>query len=158
MEPKIAGTIVSSYWFALTVGRIVFGYAAGHVKPIALLRIAMSIAPLSAGLIWADLSVVATYIGAATLGFALAPIYPLLVALTPQRVGRPIAAHAIGFQVSAATIGVAVLPTAAGFLSREVGLEVINPLLLICAVGLLGLHELTIVLSTTDRIAESIGT
>jgi fucose permease len=97
MEPKIAGTIVSSYWFALTVGRIVFGYAAGHVKPIALLRIAMSIAPLSAGLIWADLSVVGTYIGAATLGFALAPIYPLLVALTPQRVGRPIAAHAIGW-------------------------------------------------------------
>ena len=64
------------------------------------------------------------------------------MALTPARVSRPIAAHAIGFQVSAATIGVAVLPTIAGHLSRLLGLEVISPLLLITAATLLVLHEI----------------
>jgi fucose permease len=146
MSPKIAGTIVSSYWFALTIGRIVFGYAAGHFKPIPLLRIAMSLAPLAAGLIWVNLSTPATYIGAALLGFSLAPVYPLLMSLTPERVGKPIAAHAIGFQVSAATIGVAVLPTIAGVLARRIGLETVPPLLLGSAIGLLSLHEMAILL------------
>lgn len=144
MEPKIAGSIVSGYWFALTIGRIVFGYAAGHFKPIPLLRIALSLAPLASGLIWANVANVATFIGAAVLGFALAPIYPLLMSLTPDRVGKSVSAHAVGFQVSAATIGVAVLPTIAGQLARRIGLEVIGPLLLICTVALLVLHELTI--------------
>ena len=144
MEPKIAGSIVSGYWFALTIGRIVFGYAAGHFKPIPLLRIALSLAPLAAGLMWANISATTTFLGAAVLGFALGPIYPLLMSLTPDRVGKHVSAHAVGFQVSAATIGVAVLPTIAGHLSRRIGLEVIGPILLICTAGLLLLHELTI--------------
>jgi fucose permease len=144
MPPKIAGTIVSCYWFALTIGRIVFGYAAGHFKPIPLLRIAMLGAPFAAGLIWLNASTAITFLGAAVLGFALAPIYPLLMSLTPERVGKPVAAHSIGFQVSAATIGVAVLPTIAGIISRRIGLEVVPPLLFGAALALLAVHEITI--------------
>ena len=157
MSPKIAGTIVSSYWAALTIGRIAFGYAAGHVRPTALLRVAMSIAPLSALLIWANVSTPTTFIGAATLGFALAPIYPLLMSLTPARVGANVASHAIGFQVSAATIGVAVLPTIAGHLSRRAGLEVVCPLLLVACLALLILHELATFASSDPVAAEPSG-
>lgn len=144
MSPKIAGTIVSSYWASLTIGRIAFGYAAGHFKPVPLLRIAMSLPPLAALQIWANISTTTTFIGAAVLGFALAPIYPLLVSVTPARVGQHVAAHAIGFQVSAATIGVAVLPTIAGFLSRQIGLEVTGPFLFMTCVCMLLLHEITL--------------
>jgi len=149
MEPKIAGTIVSSYWFALTIGRIVFGYAAGHFKPIPLLRIAMIGAPVAAAMIWLNFSIATTFIGAAMLGFALAPIYPLLMSLTPERVGKPVAAHSIGFQVSAATIGVAVLPTFCGILARRIGLEIVPPILLGSAIGLLALHEMTILAASS---------
>ncbi|CAN5582090.1 MFS transporter [soil metagenome] len=155
MSPKIAGTIVSSYWASLTIGRIVFGYAAGHFKPVPLLRIAMSIAPLAALLIWSNLSTTTTFIGAAVLGFSLAPIYPLLVSVTPTRVGERVAAHAIGFQVSAATIGVAVLPTIVGFLSRRVGLEIIGPFLLLAGVALMILYELAIRRSRPHKQADA---
>ncbi|MBC8107093.1 MAG: MFS transporter [Anaerolineae bacterium] len=157
MSPKIAGTIVSSYWASLTIGRIVFGYAAGHFKPVPLLRIALGLAPLAALLIWANVSTSTTFIGAAVLGFALAPIYPLLVSVTPSRVGQHVAAHAIGFQVSAATIGVAVLPTIAGALARRIGLEVIGPFLLAATLSLLILHEITMLRTRRQHLQPAVG-
>ena len=54
-------------------------------------------------------------------GPVLAPIFPLLIAETPARVGERHAAHAIGFQVAAATLGAGTLPALAGVLMRAGG-------------------------------------
>ncbi len=40
----------------------------------------------------------------------MAPIFPLLMTLTPRRIGSAASVHAVGFQVSAAVLGGAVLP------------------------------------------------
>jgi hypothetical protein len=55
-------------------------------------------------------------------------------------VGRH-AAHAIGFQISAATLGAGTLPAAAGLLARHAGLESLGPFLLGSATLLLVLRE-----------------
>ena len=70
------------------------------------------------------------------LGLALAPIFPLLIATTPGRVGAVYATHAIGFQVAAFYIGSAALPSAAGLLARHFGLDVLGPFLLGTAIAL----------------------
>ena len=75
------------------------------------------------------------------LGFALAPIYPLLIAETPARLGRDVTGHAVGFQVAAAYLGAAGLPGVAGVLARSFGLEAIGPFMIAVAVALLGLYE-----------------
>jgi fucose permease len=75
------------------------------------------------------------------LGLLLAPIFPLLIAETPSRVGPRHAAHAIGFQVAAATLGAGILPALAGRLARETSLEAIGPFLLGTTLLLLVLHE-----------------
>jgi fucose permease len=75
------------------------------------------------------------------MGFCFAPIFPLLISLTPARVGGASAAQAIGFQVSAASLGAAGVPGVAGLLAKRFGLEVIGPVLLCVAVMLLVLHE-----------------
>jgi hypothetical protein len=67
-----------------------------------------------------------------------------MISLTPVRLGRAHAAHAIGFQVSAGYLGAAALPGLAGILARRLGLEVIGPFLFAAALALLVLHESTL--------------
>ena len=137
----VAGVWVAIYWGSLTAGRVVAGVVASRVSADAVLRVAMASAPLGAAMVWSRWSLGASLAGLAVLGFALAPIYPLLISLTPARIGAHRAAHAIGFQVAAAYLGVAALPGAAGMLARTHGLEVLGPFLVGAAVALLVVHE-----------------
>jgi hypothetical protein len=55
------------------------------------------------------------------MGLSLAPIFPMLMSRTPERLGEAIAPHAVGFQVAAATLGTAALPGAHGALADAAG-------------------------------------
>lgn len=143
IPPRVAGTWVGGYWASLAVGRIVCGVAAHRFPALALLRAAMVSALFAAGLVWADRGPATTLAGLALLGFALAPVFPLLIASTPARLGAEHAAHAIGFQVSAACLGAAAVPAAAGLVARGQGLDAIPAVLVVNAVALLLLHEST---------------
>jgi len=133
-----AGSQVSLYWGSLLVGRILSGFIVERVGPVRMLRLSTVLAVLGA-LLFA-LPVLPPALGLGLLGFALAPIFPALMSETPRRVGTDVAAHAVGFQVSAATMGVAALPSAAGFLAERFGLGVIGPQLLLYTVVLALLH------------------
>jgi len=147
IEPAAAGLWVSIYWASLTVGRILFGFAASRIRIDALLRVAMLGCVCGAALIWWDptdlqlLGMRISFVGLALLGFSLAPIFPLSMSNTPRLIGARHAPNAIGFQVAAASLGIAALPGLAGFLAERRGLEVIGPFLLILAVTMLVLHE-----------------
>lgn len=142
--PVLAGSTVGLYWGGLTVGRVAFGLAAGRFSAESILRLAMGAAPVFAILIALGPSTSVTVGAIAMLGFAFAPIFPLLISATPHRLGREHAAHAIGFQVSAAYLGSAALPSAAGVLAKRYSLEVLGPFLVAGSIGLLVLHELTL--------------
>jgi len=145
-----AGTWVAVYWGGLLAGRLVLGFVVERVGQARMLRFATVGALLSAvifaipGLAW----------GAAALpllSFSLASIFPGLMAETPRRIGEHLAPHAVGFQVSAATLGVAVLPSVAGLVSERFGLEAIGPVIACCALVLLVLHERLVAMA--DRTA-----
>jgi fucose permease len=144
VAPAMAGIAVGAYWGSLTLGRLVFGALTRRYPPEILLRFGMGAALPAAALIWLVPGPVGGLLGLAALGFSLAPIYPLLISLTPVRVGAAYATHAVGFQVAAGYLGAAALPGAAGVLARVVGLEVIAPLLLATAVAVLVLHEMAL--------------
>jgi len=142
ISTAIAGLCVTLFWGGLTVGRIAFGFVARRVDAARILRWATCAAPLAAALLALQPPVALTITACALLGFALGPVYPMMIAVTPARAGPGAAAHAIGFQVSAATLGIAVLPTAAGWLARSAGLAALGPFLVGAAVVLLALHEI----------------
>lgn len=139
-----AGTAVGLYWGSLAAGRLVIGYLAGHFAADAILRATMLIAPLVIGVIWLNVSTAVSLIALSVLGFVLAPMFPLLVSRTPARVGHRLAAHAIGFEVAAAYLGIAGGPAMTGVLARRSSLEVLNPVLMTCAIAVLVLHELVL--------------
>ena len=141
IPPLVAGTWVGGYWASLTAGRLVCGVAAHRFTARALLRASMVSALLAAALVWTDRGPASTLAGLALLGFSLAPIFPMLIASTPARLGAAHAAHAIGFQVSAACLGAAALPGAAGLIARWRGIEEIPTVLVANVVALLLVHE-----------------
>jgi fucose permease len=141
IAPATAGLWVSVYWGSLTVGRIVLGPVVDRLGITTTLRACMLGAVLGAALIaWGGTDVL-SFAGLAVMGFALAPIFPSLMTATPGRVGFAHAANAIGFQVSAASLGGAILPGVAGVLAANLGLEIIGPYLVLSAILLFLLHE-----------------
>jgi fucose permease len=141
MTAATAGFAASAYWGSIFAGRLAFGLLAHHVAPAALLRLGLAGAPLAALVVCLTRGGPGGFAGLFALGLLLAPIFPLLIAETPNRVGERHAPHAIGFQISAATLGAGLLPAAAGFLARRAGLESLGPFLLVATLLLLLLHE-----------------
>ena len=140
IAPVTAGLWVAGYWGALTAGRVAFGWLAERVLATTLLRVAIAGAPIAALALWVAPGGWGGGAGLLALGVALAPIYPLLVAETPGRLGEADTANAIGFQVAAAYLGAATLPWLGGVLAHRHGLPVIGPFLLGGAALLFVLH------------------
>ena len=61
----------------------------------------------------------------AVIGFACGPIFPWLIAATPQRLGARHGANAIGVQIASAAIGLTLAPTLIGVLGAHYGVTAI---------------------------------
>jgi fucose permease len=136
----IGGVLISAYWGSLTVGRLIFGAIATRLSSVTLLRGCMALAVMAAALIWLNVPPL-SWFALAILGFALAPIFPVLIAETPARLGSSQTANAIGFQVAAAVLGGAALPAGVGILAARLTLEIVAPCLLALGLVQLALHE-----------------
>ncbi|WP_395744955.1 MFS transporter [Prosthecobacter sp.] len=139
MSKEAAGMWVTIYWASLATGRVVFGFIVERLGIDRLLRLSMLAAMIGTGLFAARLPF--SEGGLALVGLGLASIYPCLMTRTPQRLGKARAAHAIGFQVSAAMVGAALFPSACGWLAQTRGLETVSLATVAMACGLLLIHE-----------------
>jgi fucose permease len=144
VPPALAGTWVSLYWASLTIGRILFGFAVQRVPPIMLLRWCTGGALVAALLIWLNLAPWLAFGGIALMGLVLAPQFPMLISATPGYLGPRHTNNGIGFQVAAAGLGGALLPSLIGVLARARGLEVLGPFLLALALAMGALFELLV--------------
>jgi fucose permease len=141
MATERAAGAVAAYWGSLSLGRVLLGAVARRVPPRVVLRACLAGTPVGALLLWKGGDGAASVIGLALLGMCFAPVFPLMIGLTPERVGSSHAAHAIGLQVAAAALGGGVLPSTIGFIARRAGLEVVGPFLLVTALATLALYE-----------------
>lgn len=152
---EAAGLWVSVYWGSFTIGRVFFGAIITRVNTLTLLRGCMLGAVVGALLLWWNPVEWIGFAGLTLLGFAQAPLFPVLISNTPRRVGAHNAPNAIGFQVAGAGVGIAVLPALAGVLAQGISLETIPPFIVVAAVLMIVLHELSIMQSAraTQRTA-----
>jgi fucose permease len=146
----LAGLLVSAYWGSLTVGRVLFGIIAPRVSPNGLLRVCILIAIAAGAIIWLNVPVV-SWLALAGLGLVLAPIFPVLIAETPARLGRGQTANAVGLEVAAAVLGGAGLPAAVGVLAARLSLEVVGPCLVAAGLAQLILHEALVRLASEPQ-------
>lgn len=142
VDPTAAGLWVAAYWGAFTFGRIMAGFIAKRFTHRQVMRSSMSGAVLGALLfLWNPVWVVSLF-GLALVGFSLAPIFASLISTTAERVGEQHAANAIGFQITAASAGIAFLPWLTGILAKNVNIEMIAVMLFISTLTVLIVHEI----------------
>lgn len=141
IDPKTAGFWVSFYWGSFTVGRMLIGLVVDRLGPRTLLRACMIGTVAGAALVWWNPVAEVSFIGLAVMGLSLAPTFPTLVAVTPERVGPRHTSNAIGFQIGFAGLGAALLVGLAGALAESLGRGVIAPYLLVVALVTLAIHE-----------------
>jgi fucose permease len=136
----VAGLAVFLYWSALAAGRLALAVIGDRVGPARLLD--LSVLGALAGTLgyWVLPPPLAALIALPFLGVALSVFVPVLLYLTPRRIGSAAAPRAIGYQVAATMIGGATLPAAVGLLMQSVGVAVLGPCLVAMAVVLAGLH------------------
>lgn len=137
-----AGTWVSVYWGSLTIGRFLAGVVVHVVSVQRLLRLCILGMALGATLLWLNLASGSSFLGLALMGLSCAPIFPSLIATTPERLGAAHTANGVGFQIAAAVLGQSILPSLVGLLARHHSLEVVGPALLSGALVLLVLYEM----------------
>jgi len=139
-----AGAWLTTYAASFTIGRIFFGVIVSYMKPSTLVRLCMVGTIVGMLLLWWNPVPSSGAIAVLVTGFALAPIFALLVTNTQERLGPDHGPNAIGFQVGAASIGVGVLPGLIGVLANSLGLEVVPPVLIILAVVLAVAYEVSL--------------
>jgi fucose permease len=145
IDPAVAGLWVSIFWLSMTIGRIIFGFVVERVGVVPLIRGAMTGVMVGSALVWVNVGATASFAGFVLIGFAAAPLFPVLTSDTPRRLGTAHAANSIGFQLASSRLGLAVIPALAGVLAVPLGLEIIGPFLFVIAVAQFLLHELTLV-------------
>jgi fucose permease len=141
VAPTWAGVGVGAYWASLTVGRVVSGALAHRYSPARLLRWSVALVPACALLMARSPHPLAGFAGLSLLGFVGGPIFPLLIAGTPQRTGGGHADNAVGVQIAAAGLGAAMIPALGGVLAAAYGIEAIAWFLLASAAVVVVLHE-----------------
>lgn len=142
LSPARAGGAVALFWGALTLGRIVFGLRADSIGPVRVLRFSCYGA-LGACVVLAlpgTPSFVAL-VAIAALGLSLAPIYPMAMHDTPSRFGEPWGTRLVGYQVAAASLGIATLPWLLGTIAKRSALSVLPMLLVLLALCLIVLQH-----------------
>jgi fucose permease len=145
-----AGVAVAAYWGSIGAGRVLFGLVAERVGIDRLLRYCLLAAFAGILLFAAPLPPEAAFAGLVVAGIGLAPVFPCLMTRTPQRLGKSLSAHAIGFQVGAAMIGAAAVPGALGVIAGAGGLAAVPKGILVLSGALWLLHEWLVRRSTLN--------
>lgn len=140
LSVEAAGSWTAAYWASLTLGRVGLGLVVDRWGPDRLLRVA-SITLLLGAVAFTATDGAPARAGLLLMGLSLAPVFPTLMARTPARVGVGIARHAVGFQVSAATLGSALLPGLVGVLVVRAGYNAISGAALGFGVAYFVAHE-----------------
>jgi fucose permease len=147
-----AGLWVSIYWGSLTVGRLLCGLVVNHMPIDRLLRLCIIGVGLGTALIWSNITSSLSFLGLAVVGLAAGPIFPSLIATTPQRLGMAHTANGVGFQIAAAALGQSLLPAFVGVLAHRMSLEIVGPFLFVAAILLFIVHTLLIVVSARETL------
>lgn len=143
LGPLPAGWSVSLYWAALAGGRLGIGLAGSRIAPARLLDLSVILGIVGAVAFTSLPAPAAGLVALPLIGLALSVFFPVLIFLTPGRVGAAAATRAIGYQAAAGTVGGAFLPGLVGVAISAYGLVILGPALAVMAAGLGAFHLVT---------------
>jgi len=145
---ELASWGATLFWAGLAGGRVALGVFGHRFTPTRLLDGGIGVSALASLVFWLGPPLVSAFIALPLLGAAVSVIFPLLLSLTPSRVGPGMTAHAVGYGLAAGTIGGGGLPAATGLVLQSGGLLTLGPVMT-------GMAALLLLLHAASRVAGS---
>jgi fucose permease len=133
MAEHLAGLAVSAYWASMLAGRLLSGAVTDRIGTHRILTAGVSGLVLGTALVALPAPGWLAVAGLIVIGFAAAPMFPLLTLTTAERVGEAHADRTIGVQVGASAVGGTAVPAAIGALIDRSGPDVLGPCLVALA-------------------------
>lgn len=152
LSPLAAGRWTAAFWGCLAAGRVIAGILTPRFSQAALLRAGVAILSVGAALTCSQMGANYSTFGIVLLGLGLAPLFPGMIASTPQRVEAVHTQNAVGFQIAAATLGQSVFPAIIGHAAAAYGLRAISILWCVGAAALLALIPIMTPVSGKRRL------
>jgi len=143
ISAAVAGVCVSAYWASLFVGRVVQGFVVEHIGTTRILVGSLLGLLTGSALVAVPGPGWLAVAGLMIIGFAAAPVFPLLTLTTKDRVGAAHADRAIGLQIGASGLGGALIPAGVGVLIDRVGEQALGPSLVVLSLLLIALYAAT---------------
>lgn len=127
IDVKLAAGYSSLFFFGITFGRFLGGFAADCLGDRGLIRI--GIATIVAGLILVAAPVKTNMLvpaGLVVVGFGCAPVYPAVIHSTSYNFGRENSQAVIGVQMASAYIGTTFMQPLFGFLASSTSISILH--------------------------------
>lgn len=130
-----AGLYVAAFFACFTAGRVLMGIAGDRIAPRSYLAAGVAGALVGIAMLWWSPSEWVAAAGLAVAGLGVAPLFPVLVLITPEIVGPDRSHDVVGYELGAAVLGGAIVPALIGVLVDAVGTGVIPVVLVFVAIA-----------------------
>ena len=132
VDPSIAASWGSLFFFGIMGGRMISGLMAMRVKERTLINVGLVVAVLGALLLALPLPQIFSLAGLLLFGLGCAPVFPNLIHITPQRFGKNYSQAIIGLQMASAYVGATLMPPVVGWIGQAIGFSGLPFYLLAC--------------------------
>lgn len=132
VDPSIAASWGSLFFFGIMGGRMISGLLAMRVKERTLINVGLVVAVLGALLLALPLPQIFSLAGLLLFGLGCAPVFPNLIHITPQRFGKNYSQAIIGLQMASAYVGATLMPPVVGWIGQAIGFSGLPFYLLAC--------------------------
>ncbi|WP_039764158.1 MFS transporter [Caldicellulosiruptor sp. F32] len=131
ISPSIAAKGTSSFFFGITIGRILSGFVSMKLSGKKIIRLSLALLFTGIFVLLTDVPQMIYLFGFALIGFGCAPIFPTMMHETPKRFGEDISHIVISMQMAAGYLGSALAPLLFGIVISMIGVYVLPLYLLI---------------------------
>ncbi len=136
VDPSVAASWGSLFFFGIMGGRMISGLLAVRVKERLLINVGLVIAVVGALMLALPLPQTFSLAGLLLFGLGCAPVFPNLIHITPQRFGKNYSQAIIGLQMASAYIGATLMPPIVGWIGQDFGFSWLPFYLLACLAAL----------------------
>jgi fucose permease len=136
----LASWSASLFWAGLAGGRAGLGLFGNRARPTRLLDASVALAMLASLAFWLGPPLVDAFLALPALGIAVSLIFPLLLSLTPERVGSAMTPHTVGYGLAAGNLGAGATPALTGLVLQSAGVLALGPILASLAFVMTALH------------------
>lgn len=133
----VAAAWVSTFFFGITLGRLLSGFMSQRLKSVQLIRLGILCSAVGIALLFLPVGSWLLPVSYFIIGLGFAPIYPAMLHETPRTFGSQASQSVMGIEMAFAYVGSTLLPPLLGALTHALGMEIMPVYTGLLVIGML---------------------